>query len=217
MNINWLNHSIELVVVFLGITAGFILQNFNETANDKKLEKKYMEGFKTDVTENASLLKSAIVEDSTWLDRYNYAIYQILDGSLTLDSAVSMMMGMANYSRFNKQDITYLNIVNSGNLGLIREYTLRQHIVAYHKELNDFEVLEDYYNDYNQNHLLPFMTDEFDLFQYKFITRDLYKEHAFTNAFGTIVSYRQQRITGYRNLLESTNGMIQELEIALDH
>ncbi len=41
--IDWLYHSLSLIVVFIGITAGFVLQNRKDAKADRLQEKRYFE------------------------------------------------------------------------------------------------------------------------------------------------------------------------------
>ena len=41
----WLRLSLELIVVFVGISAGFFVNNYQENKRDSKQEHKYLESF----------------------------------------------------------------------------------------------------------------------------------------------------------------------------
>ncbi len=66
---DWKKLFLELIVVFLVVTAGFLLNNWQLEKQDELLEKKYMSGFLQDVNTNITELKTAIESDSLWLNR----------------------------------------------------------------------------------------------------------------------------------------------------
>ncbi len=66
---DWKKLFFELIVVFLGVKAGFLLNNWQLEKQDELLEKKYMNGFLQDVNTNITELKTAIKSDSLWLNR----------------------------------------------------------------------------------------------------------------------------------------------------
>jgi len=68
---DWKKLFFELIVVFLGVTAGFLLNNWQLEKQDELLDKKYMNGFLQDVNTNITELKTAIESDSLWLNRAN--------------------------------------------------------------------------------------------------------------------------------------------------
>jgi hypothetical protein len=204
LKIHWINHAIELIVVFLGISAGFLLQNHNETAREKEMELNYLGGFNNDILENIETLETQIKFDSTWITRINYAIHQILDGSLSYDSACSLMKGMAEFSRFTSQNVTYLNIISSGNLDLIRDYELRQSIVEYYHEVDEFDLVEVYLHNFSQDNFIPFMLENYDIFDKKLKSEEIHKQLSFKNMVAIMVSFRQQRLAEYRELRNSS-------------
>ena len=205
--INWTNHIIELLVVFLGITAGFVLQNDKEQNENKEFEQKYIVGFRDNVAENIESLQESIQHDSLWLAESTYALKLIATDSLSLDSANALIKTMIFYSEFSEQTTTYENILNSGNLNLIKDYDLKQKIVEYHKGLENFQLLETYFHDYFSEILMPFLMINFDLFSQKLIVSNIHKSILFKNIFGTHFSLTQQRHEGYKGLLDESMKM----------
>ena len=205
--INWTNHIIELLVVFLGITAGFVLQNDKEQNQNKEFEQKYIVGFRDNVAENIESLQEGIQRDSLWLAESTYALKLIATASLKLDSANSLIKSMIYYSEFSEQTTTYENILNSGNLNLIEDYDLKQKIVEYHKGLEDFQLLETYFHDYFSETLMPFLMINYDLFNQKLTISNTHKSILFKNIFGTHFSLTQQRFEGYKRLLDESMKM----------
>ena len=205
--INWTIHIIELFVVFLGITAGFVLQNNKEQNENKEFEQKYIEGIRDDVKENIENLQEGIQRDSLWLAQSTYALKLIATDSLSLDSANSLIKTMIYYSEFSEQITTYENILNSGNLNLIKDYDLKQKIVEYHKGLENFQLLENYFHDYFSETLMPFLMINYDLFSQKLIVSNTHKSILFKNIFGTHFSLTQQRWEGYKGLLDESMKM----------
>lgn len=210
-NFNWYIPVIELLVVFLGVSSGFVLQNYGDNKEDKEMEQNYLEGFLSDVYANMDMLKELIADDSTWLAQTNYAINQLVESTLSYDSASSIMVGMASFSRFKKQNITYINMINSGNLGLIRDYKLRQEIVAYHKSLDDFDEVEEYFKNYSQTLFIPYMLETIDAFTGQFSSKEEAQSIRFRNTFAAIISFKMQRLEGYRDLLTESKDLLQIL------
>lgn len=66
---DWKKLFFELIVVFLGVTAGFLLNNWQLDKKDKQLEKRYMIGFLQDVNANIAELETEVDSDSLWLNR----------------------------------------------------------------------------------------------------------------------------------------------------
>jgi hypothetical protein len=200
--INFTKLFLELLVVFLGVTGGFLLQNYKEIRADRDLEKKYLEGIHTDTKENITELKESIAEDSLWLEQNRYALALIVKDSLPYDSAKTLMIHMAFFSEFNAQTNTYANIANSGNLNIIEDYELRQLIVDCFNNFENFKLLEIYFQKHNGNNFMPYLIANYNMFTRELISDDSHKKNEFINIFAIHYSLTQQRLDAYRNLLE---------------
>ncbi|MBN2362656.1 hypothetical protein JXL83_00830 [candidate division WOR-3 bacterium] len=72
--------TLELLVVFLGVTAGFVLNNWRSDFQERQLEKKYIAGFLQDIQFNIEELETQIEKDSTWLERASPLVLSMADG-----------------------------------------------------------------------------------------------------------------------------------------
>lgn len=207
-NVKELNYTklfLELLVVFLGVTAGFLLQNQKEMTQNDELEQKYLAGFYTDVNLNITKLDSLIILDSIWVVTNTSALKQIAQDSFSIDSANALIMKMLSYSEYTKQTSTYENIINSSNLNLIKNYELKLQIVEYHKSLEDFTILEHYLKDFHTQHLIPYVLNNFDVFGRKLNDPEQRKSIYHKNLMGIYYSLINQRWEVYKELMiEST-------------
>ncbi len=69
--INWLNHFIELVVVVIGITLAFMLNNWREAYVNHRMEEKYLNSFMDDLNFDRVQLDSLIFYNETKLKDIN--------------------------------------------------------------------------------------------------------------------------------------------------
>ena len=210
--IDWLYHFMSLLVVFLGITAGFLLQNRKEDSGNRVLEQKYMAGFQADLAVCITDLEEAIAGDSLWLAKNTWAMKQLLAGTIPEDSASQLMMNMAILSEFTAQTNTYENITNSGNLNIISSYSKKQELVKYYKRLEDFSLLENYFNNFHTDRFLPYLIENYDLISQKFVVPKAEESAMFKNIFASFFSLTQQREEGYRRLLLESKEIKNQLE-----
>jgi hypothetical protein len=209
--INFTKLFLELLVVFLGVTGGFLLQNYKEIKTDRDLEKKYLEGIYTDTKENIVELKESIAQDSLWIEQNNYALPLIASDSLSYDSARSLMMSMAFYSEFNAQTNTYTNITNSGSLNIIEDYELRQIIVDCFNHFENSKLLNAYFRKFNENRFLSYFIVNYNMFTGEFISLNSHRQIEFKNIFAIYFSLTQQRLVAFRELLEENLNLEKQL------
>ena len=67
-NSNWKYYIIELLVVFVGVTAGFLLNAWRQENAELKLEQKYLNSFYNDLTSDENSLDSLIIHSQIKVD-----------------------------------------------------------------------------------------------------------------------------------------------------
>lgn len=159
----WLRLSLELIAVFVGITAGFFVNNYQESRRDQKLEQKYLESFRNNLVADSATIQDHIQDNQNNLDVSRRAVLSMRGGGLTRDSALAVMQLMATFNNFNMQDATYESIVNSGNLGLIGDYSLREELVNYYRSREDIDDVEEVLNNYINDYVIPYLFNKIDL------------------------------------------------------
>jgi hypothetical protein len=160
---HWLKLSLELIAVFVGITAGFFVNNYQQKKSEQKLEVKYLESFHKNLVVDSLEIKSHIEEDQNNLDISKRAVLTMIEGPLHNDSALVLMSVIATFNNLNMQNSTYESIVNSGNLGLIRDYDLREELVNYYRYQSAIRDVEQVYNDYITDYVIPLFFNSVDM------------------------------------------------------
>ncbi len=178
---DWKKLFFELIVVFLGVTAGFLLNNWQLEKQDELLEKKYMNGFLQDVNTNIAELKTAIESDSLWLNRAKPKLMRIQKGTITVDSANSVIKLIIAISNAGTQTGTYEDITNSGNLNIIQDFNMKKQIVDYHVAIAGVEFIDDYFYQYFGDFVMPFIFSNFSVLIGKLDNPEVIKTIQFAN------------------------------------
>jgi len=198
---SWLKLILELIVVFIGVSAGFLFDNFREERSNRKLEDKYLESFYNNVLVDSVELQNMIRsnQNNIYISGRTVALMQA--GTCTNDSALLAFGVMATYNNLNMEDATYESVVNSGNLGLISDFGIREKIVYYYRSHEDMRYVEKVYNDYISSYILPYVTKKLD-----FITGEFVKEFSANDTeFRNITA-------GYNTLSSQKMEIVQTLD-----
>jgi len=212
----WLKLFLELIVVFIGVSAGFLFDNYREDLSNRKLENKYLESFYNNVLADSAEIRTMIQDDGNNIDISRRTVASMQQGTLTNDSAVAVFSVMATYNNLNLEDATYESVVNSGNLGLIRDFGIREKIVYYYRSYDDLRYVEKVYYDYINNYILPYVTRSLD-----FITGDFVKEFSvddieFRNITGGYYVLSTQKMDLLHKLDSLNNDLKLELAARMD-
>lgn len=208
---SWLKLILELIVVFIGVSAGFLFDNYREDRSDRKLEGKYLESFYNDVLADSLEIHNMLLSSENNIEISGRTVRAMQAGTVTLDSALAVLGLMATYNSLNMENATYESVVNSGNLGLIRDFEIRAKIVYYYRSHEDMRYVEGVYNDYISNYILPYVSRKLDFISGQFVKDFSVEDIEFRNiTSGYYVLARQK--TEFVHTLDSLNN---DLKIAL--
>jgi hypothetical protein len=166
---SWLKLILELIVVFIGVSAGFLFDNFREEQSNSLLEDKYLESFYNNVRADSLELQNMIQSNQNNIDISGRTVALMQAGTCTNDSALLAFGVMATFTNLNMEDATYESLVNSGNLGLISDFGIREKIVYYYRSHEDMRYVESVYNDYISSYILPYLTKKLDFISGEFV------------------------------------------------
>ena len=165
----WLRLTLELIVVFIGVSAGFLFDNFREEQSNRKLEYKYLESFYNNVVADSVEIQNMILNSQNNIDISGRTVASMQAGTITNDSALVVLSVMATYNSLNLENASYESVVNSGNLGLIRDFEISEQIVYYYRSHEDMRYVEQVYNDYISNYILPYISKKLDFISEQFV------------------------------------------------
>lgn len=210
---NWGKLTLELVVVFLGVTAGFLLNNWRSDSIDRKVERNYKIGFIQDLNKNIEDLQSDLKEDSLWMKRAEPLLAMFIKGEkFPIDSAKSAMKLIVGFNKIQFNKSTYENITNSGKLNIISDYKLKEEIVQYHLLISGVENYNDYYFSFYIDLILPYIISEYSIVNDKFINNKVKDFNRFSNVFSLSYVMIQNRQEHYKSLLTKSRSLKEQLD-----
>ena len=210
-NYNWGKLGLELIVVFLGVTSGFLLNNWREQKQEKQIEQKYISSFIKDVSDNISDIESLTVTDSIWINTATPNLKLLQNKSLIEDSAKLVISRILQINKMDSHSGTYEDITNSGNLNLITNFDLKTNIVDYHLALKGVGFIDDHFYKYFNDFVMPFVFSEFNVLTGEFKNAREINNIRFSNIFTGYYSMVQQRNIAYKDILLKSYKFKEEL------
>ena len=201
----------ELIAVFVGISAGFFVNSYQQTKSEQKQEVKYLESFQKNLVVDSIEIKTHIEEDQNNLDISKRAVFTMIEGPLNKDSALALMSVIASFNNLNMQNSTYESIVNSGNLGLISDYDLREKLVDYYRYQATIRDVEQVYNDYITDYVIPLFFDNIDMLAGTFAEDFSTESREFKNITAGYYMLVQQKMDVLLELDSVNNALIPKV------
>jgi len=207
----WLRLALELIAVFIGVTAGFLFDNFREEQSNRKLEEKYLESFYNNVLADSVEIRDMIQSSQNNIDISGRTVELMQAGTCTNDSALLVLAVMATFNNLNLEDATYESVVNSGNLGIIRDFEISEKIVYYYRSHEDMRYVEKVYNDYISSYILPYVTKKLDFIAGEFVEEFSVKDTEFRNITAGYYTISNQKM----ELVRTLDSLKMDLKISL--
>ncbi|HZY81750.1 MAG TPA: hypothetical protein VFE50_19640 [Cyclobacteriaceae bacterium] len=146
-NIDWrdllINKAFDLLMVILGITIAFQLDNWKSDAERHSQEKFYSERILADInldieelTENLQELKADRVAVENYMSRMN---------ELPADSLIKPVMAILSFETFNGNQNTYQTLVAGARLNTFSDATVVEKLTGYYSSYTAIRRLETVY------------------------------------------------------------------------
>ena len=116
----------EIFLVVLGILIALQINNANEDRKQRRLELDYLQNLKTDLKLNIAELDKYITVRNSRIESANYVLEHFEGKPLTdLNDFAFHTTNIYIWQKFSQQDNTFQELVNSGNLALISNDSIK--------------------------------------------------------------------------------------------
>lgn len=219
--INWRNHFIELLVVVIGITIAFGMENWAERKRNKESEINYLTSLRDDITNDSTELEHIL--DSTIVLSQNVGfLFPYIFGNAPVEK-LKYRHVVSTYTPpyFNAKDGTYHSLVNSGSLGIISNYQLRASITdLYNFYYDEIARADDFIHDLVGNQIYPYMLENIrfgnpEMNENQILDIKPLQNNKVKNMIGSYSNFLRERMGIYRKAQEQCSAVLKEIETEL--
>lgn len=210
--INWTNHFIELLVVVIGITIAFMLENWRLERADTELEQKYLVSYKADLQFDKKNLDSIITSVQNKIYLMRSFLDELGTGEVKQSRAEEIMAEMMSNHSFFPKTATYESVKNSGGMNVVSDYDIKEAIVSYYTLNEELRLKEQVFFNYLQEFVLPFTYKNVDFISGKIINRSAIKNPEFKNIVAGYYALTEQNIEAYRVYQEANRILFLKIE-----
>ena len=136
----------EIILVVVGILIALSINNWNNNKILRRTGLTIYENLKNQIHEDKLLLNGVVVYNNTYYEQYNFAI-QIIERNdrNNIDTLVQIAPNIYKYSDFNRIGNIFQNLVNSGDLKILKNSNIIDRIQG-------LDELYIYINRLEENH-----------------------------------------------------------------
>ncbi len=189
--------ALELVVVFLGVTAAFVLDNWGEARRERAQERRYLEALYQDARRDSVSLAGM----SKLLERRGKLLERLLQLRGRADSlgVVEQLMPEALFSLtlFKPGNDTWESLKAGGDLKLLRDLELRRALTRLDKLYFGVEKAQEELQAFARDHVEPWALENLDLRDFHFRSRAAAGSTVFWNfvaAYVLLVRNQEQTV-----------------------
>ncbi len=129
----WSRYVIELIVIFVGISASLLVDEWRENGEERSLERKYLESLENALQLDNTSLKYLLAENQEKQTHIRLMLSGILAGdAYNQQIFADGIMATATNVEFIPEDATFQDLKSTGNILVISDYNLRGAMFEYY-------------------------------------------------------------------------------------
>lgn len=145
----------EILLVMIGISLAFQLDNWNEDRILRKTEINYYVNIKNQIIDDQQLIGSQMEFNNRFLEAFRYANKLIEDNDKSkMDTLGLIIRDMTQYSDFDREGNIYESLVNSGEIKILQNQGIVQGIRELEERYMYINRMESIHYDAMMNHVV---------------------------------------------------------------
>ena len=189
----------EVIVVFIGVSSAFFLNNYRNDRNTEAKEINYTERLIKDMSYNIEDLKAKIDMDTNNINHSKSLLKALHSNNLPEDSITRILELISTFGTINLQYTTYEEILNNGEFNILSNDSIRELIIETKNLYENVLIREKTYTDFYYL-MLPYIIDNFDLMNFKATNKSLLTDSQFRNYFLINTGLKGQTVVAYEKL-----------------
>jgi len=226
----------EIVLVVIGILIALTINNNNEEGKTRIKELNYLTNIKSDIHLNLTELKDYIIARETSVNSAE-TILEIFENKKDIDPEEFNFhnLNVQIWYPFNKNNNAYQELINSGNLAIISNDSIKNLLINMELNYKQIEFIEIHMRHDFENYLYPIyfsITDlKSDITNYTFqlskgtegtkteLSKEkielLLKNQTFKNGFVLSIFNNNRLIIDYKNMILMTEKLMSSIDSEL--
>lgn len=154
--INWRYALGEIVIVIIGITIAFALNNWASNSKERKVRQQYLQSLEADLLAEKDHLSENITAFQSKIDDVKVILPCLYGRQEGRDTIAPKVFSLAELVNFKPNDLTYKTLINSGDLTLFDDLEFRKalesHYAGHEQIILDYQrqqkIHEKYFGDF---------------------------------------------------------------------
>lgn len=192
----------EILLVMIGISLAFQVNNWNDDRIKKNAEIRYYENLKDQITDDKNLVVRQVNFNKAYAAEYSYAL-KILETNNRnrMDTLGRIVLNLTQYSDFDRQGNIYETLVNGGEIKLLRNYKIVNRIRTLEEKYLYINRMENIHYDVMMNYVAPEIMPLIRFSDGKIQQPDVLFSYEFQNLILTLLDVMDEKDKVYHEAL----------------
>ena len=207
----------EILLVMIGISLAFQLDNWNENRIKEHAEIKYYENIRLQIADDKELIQMLKDFNNGYVDQFKYAneIIETNDRS-KLDTLGLIIRGLTQNSDFDRQGNIYETMVNSGEIKLLRNHDIVNGIRKLEEKYLYTNRMENIHHEAVMFHVVQAINPVIKFSTGKIQKADLIFNYEFQNLLSELIQLMQEKDKVYNEALYEIDNITNFINLELE-
>ena len=203
----------EILLVMIGITLAFQVDNWNESREKKIAEIRTYENISNQINGDKELIQNQIDFNNYYMAQFEYARKIIMANDRTqMDTLGVIVRNLTNYSDFDREGNIYETLVNSGEIQLLRNQRIVDRIRVLEQRYNYINRMESIHYDVMIDYAARSITSVINFASAEVIKPELIFTHEFQNLIFLLVQIMREKDNTYLSAINEIDGILALIE-----
>ena len=207
----------EILLVMIGISLAFQLDNWNENQLKEDTEISYYQNIQDQMADDKILIVEQVQFNNRYMAEFKYAnkILEANDRS-KMDTLGLIIRNLTQYSDFDKKGNIYETLVNSGEVKLLRNLTIVNSIRELEEKYNYANRMENIHYDAVIKYVIPATNPNVKLSSGKIYKPENLFTYEFQNLIFSLLQIMTEKDKVYNEVLTEIKIITELINIELD-
>ena len=203
----------EILLVMIGITLAFQVDNWNESREKKIAEIRTYENIRNQINGDKELIQNQIDYNNYYMAQFEYARKIIMTNDRSQMDTLGVIVGnLTNYSDFDREGNIYETLVNSGEIQLLRNQRIVDRIRVLEQRYNYINRMESIHYDVMIDYTARSITPVINFASAEVVKPELIFTHEFQNLIFLLERIMREKDNTYLSAINEIDGILALIE-----
>lgn len=209
--LTWSDYLMELLIVIIGISIAFWLNNVAIESQNKKQSTAYLTAIKNDLKTDKARLLTNIKKNNLKGEKLSVCL-EMINRTAPIDSLLVNILEIGNYDFFDPDNFTLTSLLQSGDLKLIDSEQIKRELLRLLKVYESIDNMQKNFLHALDDNYFPMLLTKVDMIEFKAVEPDFFYGVEIKNYCGFTLNETSQHIQMYQLAQNQVQKVMQLIE-----